>query len=108
MTAEFLDKTLNARDRPMIGPNPLVYEAYVINLAAGDKKWSCYDTKETTKGKYPYCNLGDWDTHESWDPEKVFDDLVSGIFGGKKGLPVSFPRQMAKTTLTSIDARYGL
>ena len=66
---------LQKRDRPEIGPNPLRYQGYDIRIRAGDTEWT---TNDEDRDKLPRCEVGGWDTHGTWDPVEIIDELLNG------------------------------
>ncbi|KAJ9134827.1 Immunoglobulin a1 protease [Coniochaeta hoffmannii] len=86
MKYEFLDRYLGSnkkRDRPppgSLGPNPLRYQAYSVRISAGNTVWSTMD-QDDARQKVPRCEVGSWDNHGTWDPEKILNDIIQGIVG---------------------------
>ncbi|GJC97506.1 immunoglobulin a1 protease [Colletotrichum higginsianum] len=82
---EFLDKWLGStkkRDHPpsLIGPNPLRYQTYSVRITAGNTIWSTMDEDKARK-MVPRCEVGNWDTHGTWDPSEIVADFIDAILG---------------------------
>lgn len=97
MKYEFLDEWLGdkrKRDRPQPAADEntleaLKYQSYSVRVTAGDTTWS---TEDEDKEKLPRCEVGQWDTHGTWDPDKIVGDFINGLLGGGSELPVSNTR----------------
>ncbi|KAK6224394.1 hypothetical protein QIS74_02721 [Colletotrichum tabaci] len=82
---EFLDKWLGStkkRDHPLsfIGPNLLRYQTYSVRITAGNTLWSTMD-KDNARKMVPRCEVGNWDTHGTWDPSEIVADFIDAILG---------------------------
>lgn len=89
MIFEFPAERLDKRDRPApgsTGPDPMLYQAYDIRIRAGDTAWTSTDMD---KNALPRCEVGGWDIHDSWDPNKIINDVIDGIMGKESETPVS-------------------
>ncbi|GKT51738.1 uncharacterized protein ColSpa_11919 [Colletotrichum spaethianum] len=89
---EFLDKWLgNAqkRDRPPPGsirPDPLRYQTYSVRITAGDMVWSAMDD-DKTRQMVPRCEVGNCDTHGTWEPGETFNDFIKASLGHGEKVP---------------------
>ncbi|KAI1335993.1 hypothetical protein F5Y15DRAFT_222029 [Xylariaceae sp. FL0016] len=64
------------RDKPVPAGELLPeYFGYDIGITAGDTVWL---TEDRDVGTLPHCEVGDWDTHNTWDPNQIIDDLIEG------------------------------
>lgn len=92
MKYEFLDNWLghmDKRDRPppgSLGPDPLLFTIYSVRVTADGTTWT---TEDTDKNKLPRCEVGDWDTHGTWDPAEIIGDFIDRLMGDSGELPVS-------------------
>jgi hypothetical protein len=94
MKYEFLDEWLgrnNKRDRPppgSLGPDPFRYSIYSVRITAGGTTWSTED-EDKKKEMIPRCEVGNWDTHGTWDPSEMINDFIDSLMGSNGKLPVS-------------------
>jgi hypothetical protein len=80
---EFLGSFLKKRDHPEPSSTDarLKYQAYGIKITAGDTHWTTNDREEN---ELPRCEVGGWDTRESWNLAYVVEGLyrlVMKVFG---------------------------
>ncbi|GJC85373.1 hypothetical protein ColLi_08211 [Colletotrichum liriopes] len=100
---EFLDKWLGStkkRDRPPPGstrPNPLRYQTYSVRITAGDTVWSTMD-EDNARQMVPRCEVGNWDTHGTWDPSEIFTDFIDAILGQGGKVPETQERHKLRET----------
>ncbi|KAK1988351.1 hypothetical protein LZ30DRAFT_776895 [Colletotrichum cereale] len=67
-------------------PYPLKYLAYSVRITAGDMVWSTMDEDDARK-MVPRCEVGNWDTHGTWDPFEILADLIDAILGQGEKVP---------------------
>lgn len=80
-----------SRDKPPpgghgYGDDSLKWETYSVRITAGDTTWSTED-QDNDRKKLPRCEVGQWDTKDSWDPFDEVDKLLDTFFSGVSDLP---------------------
>jgi hypothetical protein len=77
---EWLGRDNKKRDRPPPGtwgkPDPMLFTTYSVRVTAGGTTWSTEDDQD--RSKIPRCEVGKWDTHDTWDPNQIITDFLTG------------------------------
>lgn len=72
------------------------YTIYSVRITADGTTWSTEDEDEDRQ-MLPRCEVGDWDTHGTWDPSEIINDFIDGLMGEGGELPVSDSSMMKPT-----------